>query len=212
MAPLNGEAERQRYIGTAYGNYNTINLTYNTHAGEKTIDLLAMLHPIEENRMQAEDWKSLHEDFQRISLKLVFVRGAVAGEDLKLALQGLQDHWSFDCRDLIQYFVNLERLPERMVRREFITESAKSKWLVNIASYALALDGIIDECKEAEDLRGRFGEILATLRRLELISGQLLSFLDFRLQKVIKELDLAIAQARRSLTEPLNSTPPKETS
>jgi hypothetical protein len=176
----------------------------------RTVEILKLLSPIEENRMQAEDWKSLHESFQRISLKLVQVRWSIVGEDLSLVL--LENLWTFDCRDLIQRFIDLDSLPERTVRREFVTESEKTRWLVQLGSYASELDGIIGQCVEAEDLRVRLEAVLAALLRLERISNHLLSFLDSRLQRVIKELDQTIVQARRVLTEFPISTPSTATS
>jgi|SRR5215216_5014329 len=206
--PVDKVVFKERAIATLVGEHGTINVTYQ-NGQQRTIEVFRLLGAIEENRMQAEDWKSLHEDFQRITLKLILVRGIVAGEDLKLALDSFEDHWTLECRDLIQSFIDLERLPERTARREFVIASEKSGWLVQLRSYALELDGVIGQ---AEDPRIQIAKLLTALLRFERLSSRLLSYLDFRLQKVIKELDQAIAHARRDLTEPPSPTQPEPTS
>jgi hypothetical protein len=200
-------------VGASVGDYNTTTINVTFQDGQtRTVQIFRLLHPIDERRIQAEDWKQLHEEFQKISLKLVLVRGIVSPKNLHWVLQGLEIQWTLDCQDLIQKFIDLDRLPERVAKREFIAAHENGGWLAQLRSCSLELDGIIRQCVEPEELGSRLEEIIALLLRLERVGGQLLGYLDSRLQRVIKELDQAIYQARQILTEPPSSTQPETTS
>lgn len=205
--PPEGRADfHDQSIGTAVGHHNTINITY--HNGEvRTVEVFRLIDPIDDFRREAAAWKAMHARYQQISFKLADVCGAVAGE----GLTQLEGHW-LDCRDQIQSFVELEWLSKRGIKQRFITANHKSRWLDNINSDASALDVLIGECKEPEDLTVRMVEIHPTLRRIERNSRTLFRFLDDQLHRVFEELADAIAQARDCLIEPPNSAPPRSNS
>ncbi len=155
-----------------------------------------LIHAVVQRRMQAEDWKQLHADYQAISLKLVILRGAASPDNAEMALHGLETHWRLECSSMIEYFIKLERLPDGIVKQEFSFAESNSNWLLRLRVAAEQMDAIIDECATPDDLRHRMKEVVSTLYTLELISSQLLNFLDARLQKTIKELDRDIEAAR----------------
>jgi hypothetical protein len=194
--------------GSVVGDHATVTMIFQ-NGERRSVQILKLLGPIDEHRIRAEDWKSLHVEFQRITLKLVQVRGAVSDQNLDFALIRFEDHWTHDCRDLIQRFAELERLPARATKQEFILANEKGGWLAQLLSHAVALDQIVSRCIDAEALRAHLADILATLLRLERVGSQLLDFLDSRLQRVIKELDQAVANARELLTHTAEETPPR---
>jgi hypothetical protein len=202
------------FYGTAQGSVVGPNATVTMifQNGEKRIvQIFGLLGSIDENRMQAGVWKQLHKEFQEISEHLVWVRGATADDDFSKALGALDQIWPY-CHDKIQYFGDFGRLPDMAAKREFMAECEKNAWMKHLQEYALDLEVIINRCETPDDLKANLREFSAALQRLERLGGRLLSFLDARLQRVIKELEQAIIHARRDLTETPSSMPSEVTS
>jgi hypothetical protein len=157
-------------------------------------ELAGLLGSIVQKRMQAEDWKQLHKDFQTVSLKLVMLRGATSPDNPEMTLQILEMVWRDECSDMIQRFTKLDRLPDRTVQEKFRDADRDSKWLERLQSAAEDLDRIVNQSVTVDDLR--VDEVRDTLYNLERVSSQLLNFLDDQLQKTIKELDTDIEKLR----------------
>lgn len=159
------------------------------------------LGSIVKRRIQAEEWKRLHEDCQTISLKLSIVRGVASPDNAEMALYGLETHWRLECSDMIRRFVELEHLPDGAVKQDFMTANQNSSWFRSLQQTAERIDQHVDQCETVEDLRIQMKHIVANLHSLELTSGQILKFLDARLQRTLKELDRDIERARASFSQ-----------
>ena len=186
MAPPSGEIEH-RYIGTAQGDHNTINVTYN-NGKTKLIDTSLLLNPIDESRLQAANWKKLHKVLYEISEEAIDVRRLIArkkepGEFMR--------PWQ-SCSDNIEEFIKLKCLPETPTRSCFDTEMKEKKWLEQLGKCRWELDDIIGSQKIEED----------AFLELERLSRRILKLLDNRLQTAIEAIDAKINDARKHLTEP----------
>ncbi|MGB0385540.1 MAG: hypothetical protein ACPGWR_12010 [Ardenticatenaceae bacterium] len=150
-----------------------------------------------QRRMQAEDWKLLHEDGQTISFKLFMVRGAISADHMAFALESLEMQWRMECSDLIKRFIRLEHLPDRRVREQFREANRRSRWLERLQQNTERLDYIVDQCAMPADLQVYMRDLSATLYRLERISNELLRFFDDKLLRTLRELEHDIEEARR---------------
>ncbi len=152
-----------------------------------------------QRRMQLEDWKGLHEEYQSISLKLVIIRAAMSDEDSSVLLRDLVNHWSIECSSLILSFCELAGLRDGIVKREFLTDQ-NARRLEALQALTLAIDEIVNQSYTVQLLEGRRKELGIALTGLERVGNELLKFLDRRMQRTIRELDGDLEQARASFT------------
>jgi hypothetical protein len=155
-----------------------------------------LINSASERSKHAEDWKQLHKECQAIAVQLVVLRGVVAGDNLKLILFDLELHWRWSCISKIEQFTKLEHVPDGAVKQEFLAASRSR--LDELQSEAHKLDIMVNECVKVENLQARMRDLVITLQRLERICGQLLEFLDGKLQKIVIELSRDIEKTKES--------------
>lgn len=165
----------------------------------RTVQLFALLGPLAQRRLQAEDWKQLHVEYQSLSLKLIILRGQIWPANLDGVILALEYNWSGECSALIHQYTDLERLSEGPVKTEFTSANRRSNWLARLETSAQRIDTLVGQCESAEDLAARLAELTAELHRVERMCSELLTFLDSRLQRAIRELDKELEVVRASL-------------
>jgi hypothetical protein len=162
-------------------------------------DLPDLLSSIIQRRLQTEDWKHLHADCQAISLKLVIIRGVASPDNLHMVLHDLETHWRMECSNMITKFIALEHMPDSYAKRELVKANNTARWFEKLELIIQQTDQIIDLCVTVEDLKVHQRDLMASLFSMELVVGQLLNFLDSRIQKTIRELDGDIEKIRANL-------------
>ncbi len=158
------------------------------------------LSTIIEHRVQAEDWKELHEQSQIISKNLFELRGMILLSD-DVALRILLQSWQIMHSSAIREFVRFEKLSDGPVRERFLQRNQETVWLINLSGDRQKMDNIINELKDATQLQARMREIMETLNKLEAAFSQILYFADQGLKKTIRELDKAIVETDKMLGE-----------
>lgn len=159
-----------------------------------------LIWSIAEKRRQAEDWKQLHEECQEISLKLVILRGVVSANDLDTSVHDLEHHWSWECSFSIRSFIDLDRLADSAVKREFVGINKTGRWLEKLQIATERMDKIVDQCARPADLL--LDQAMSVLSDLEKAVGELLKMLDTRLRRSIGELERDVLRVKAGLQIP----------
>jgi len=162
-------------------------------------NLANSLGTIAQWRIQARDWKFLHQKCQGISLKLIILRGVISTNDLQMVLHDIENYWMDECSVMIVSFWRLDGLPDGLARQEFTSSEHGKRWLQTMQNISGQVDDIVDQCVTTEDLLVHLSEISDALHGLERTSSELLNFLDHQLQRAISELDKDIELARTSI-------------
>ncbi len=81
-----------------------------------TVSYSKLITPIVQRRKQAEDWKQLHVDIQNISFNLLMISKCVLPSDPDITWKDLKMLWKPICASPLKSFINLEKLPDRVVR------------------------------------------------------------------------------------------------
>jgi hypothetical protein len=154
-------------------------------------------------RMQAQHWKQLHEEWQRVNKLLATVRGYLpfdvkSIQDAQRLIELLELDWQMQCSGMLRSLAALEAAVHPNVIR-IITDAEKhSGRLAAVLTITIAVDQIVDSLRGGDDLIGRRRELDNLLRRLELRSIELLEFFDARLRDSLNELEVEMAHARTS--------------
>jgi len=160
---------------------------------EKLRDLKT-LEPISDLRIQARDWKLLHEELQNISLKIVILRGMISGD-----LLAFETNWGYDCSRLISAFCQMETLPNGDVRNEFTRVERDNRWFAHIEETRSKLDQILRDCDSSQKFEASSKTVSEIFQRMNLIIEQVLQFIDKKLQHAINSLDQEIESSRNRI-------------
>jgi transcriptional regulator with XRE-family HTH domain len=117
------------------------------------------------------------------------------------ALQLLYTYWLNECSGKIRRFIEFERLPDRVVKRDFMSVNQNQNWTDELRREAQKVNYILGQSLTVGEFQKRASLFEAALRGLEKTSCQVLEFLDGRLQRTLKELDSDIGKARTNFTQ-----------
>lgn len=153
---------------------------------------LKTLEPISQHRIQARDWKLLHEELQNISLQIVILRGMISGD-----LSAFETIWGLGCSQQITTFCQMESLPNGYVRDEFTRIEKSNHWFAQIEETRSKLDQIMRDCDSPQKFEASGKTVSEIFQRLNLIIEQVLQFVDKKLQQAINSLDQEIESSRK---------------
>lgn len=153
---------------------------------------------IGERGSRAHVWKILHEECQGVDSGLTYLRAGLVPDDLSRALGCLHTQWGRFCSRRIDRLVALGRVPDSVVRQEFMEAEHGRRWLQRMSESARRMDRIADECPTPEHLEQNWQHLQVELLRLEEISADLLEFLDSQVHRTLDELAEAVVKAREN--------------
>ncbi len=171
----------------------------------------SVLGPIGQKRIEAQQWKQLHEDCQRLSSDLALVRKSIMLDDMDTTIHDLEMLWEMRCSDKARTFADVDRLPNGPVKQEFLRTISETAWIDRVKTVICTVDEIqIRICKPNNIFGGgqsreSLDELINALGVLETIINQMLQFFDDRLKRVLQDLDTEIESARENTTGPIGA-------
>lgn len=156
--------------------------------------LSTRLSAISSRRIQAQDWKQLHHEAHRVSIRLMTLRMvATAGNLSPLDLDTL---WMMETRSMINGLSQLSSLPFGTVKQTLVEQDQRTKWLIRLFNESSNLDELISQCTTFNDLQKLLGKIVHSLVITEKVNAELLYYIDEQLQRTIRELDNDVENLR----------------
>jgi hypothetical protein len=123
---------------------------------------------------QIEDWKELHERFQKLNTYLICILGELGPNYL---IKDLEDAWmgKNGCHPMILKTMNLSEISEQ-VKHEFLENT--NNQLDTLKSETKNIDTIISQCENPEDLESRIQTLKAEFTSLLMTNSNILSCID----------------------------------
>lgn len=154
------------------------------------------LHAVVTRKMDAQDWKQVHEDCQEINLRLIILRGALSDSDPYMSYSALHMHWRMDCSRRIKQLARFEHLADAPVKQELAGSGHHSHWLRDMLNITQEVDLIVTQCATPEQLQAAITVIRTQLSALEISSNELLKYVDVQLKLTLRNLERDIESAR----------------
>lgn len=162
-------------------------LNYYLNAFEDLVKYKSLLTLFGEQSLQVKDWKTLHDQFQKLSIKLISVRGIVSSnKDYKSMLQDLEDHWRYECSSNINLYTQFSSISSK-VRAQLEELDRSTNWLKQLKYLTKKINDEVDKCKNSKKLKTKIKSIRYSLSSLEKINGSFLGYLDDQLQENISK-------------------------
>ena len=168
-----------------------VGVVISIRVGER--DLSQLVELVVQRKSAAEDWKQLHEQCQGLNHELAVFRAFAWSSNPSLV--DFELSWDVLGDELIQ-FTRLEHLVDGLVRGDMKRACEQSRWFPKIVADVNWISSVLSECYQIEDLRDQSKELEHAVWRLQIVMGEILKFLDRRLQMTIRQLDRDLESVR----------------